>query len=178
MEFTDVKTARALVKFERDRSKVVYADYIAANGVTLDNVADHVTALAELAYPRHAKRITDMRAEVKRVGEGTPDGESLIATLDRTRAEVKGFKTRVRNGLNYRLGKPSAAKRETEELTNGSGDAEEAVEAHDTRPEVQSLTDAVSGLEQALIAARDAGLDRDAAEFWVQSVYAPAEVAA
>lgn len=142
---TDVKTARALVKFERDRNTVVYAEYIAANAVTLETVSDHVKALAELAFPGF-----------------TPD------STDEEKAERKAFMNRVRNGLNHRLGKRTPS----QEAATASTEPEETAEEHDTLPEVQSLTAAVAGLERALIAARDAGLDREAAEFWVQSVYA------
>lgn len=93
-EFTDVKTAKAVVNYETGRNKVVYSEYIAANGVTLDNVSAHVAGLQSLAFP-------------------TFDAKTAS---DEDKYARKSFGSRVRNGLNTHLGKvvPSkAAKVET-----------------------------------------------------------------
>lgn len=103
---TDSKSARALVKYERDRSKVVYSEYIAANAVTLDTVSEHVAALAEMAYP----------------------GVDPRTAPEDVKAERKGFMNRVRNGLNYRLGK-AEADRAAREASTGQEDAGEAAES-------------------------------------------------
>lgn len=99
---TDRKSAVALVKYERDRSKVVYSTYIEANSVTLDTVSDHVKALTELAFPEFVKGAD---AEVS--------------------ANRKAFMNRVRNGLNHTLRKweaDAAARAESTETTSTGED--------------------------------------------------------
>lgn len=134
---TDVKSARALVKYERDRSKVVYSTYIAANAVTLDTVSDHVKALTDLAFPGFVK------------------GADAEVSADR-----KAFMNRVRNGLNHTLGKhrvDAAAREETAETTDtveDQGDAETLSTGAPVRTPADDLRD-------ALRAAADAGMTRD-----------------
>lgn len=81
---TDVKTAKAVVRHEKGRNKIVYSDYIAANGVTVDTITEHARALRELAYPN-----------VK---------PSSRADRDTVEYKANAFWTRVRNGLNDNLG--------------------------------------------------------------------------
>lgn len=47
----DTTTAAAVVRYVKRGAKVVYPAYVEANGVTIENVAEHVAALRELAYP-------------------------------------------------------------------------------------------------------------------------------
>lgn len=146
---TDRKSAVALVKYERDRSKVVYADYIAANGVMLETVSDHVKALQELAFPGFESKTAE----------------------DDVKYARKQFGNRIRNGLNFTLGKHLQPK---EEAPAAEESAEEAEEAEEAPEGAVTVSDAVQGLEAALVAARDAGVDRDAVMFWVREVYGAA----
>lgn len=91
---TDTKTATALIRAERDRHTVVYGDYIAANGVTLETVKDHAKELTALAF----KGVKP----ASRAAHGTPE------------YAANAFRTRIRNGLNSNLGKPKAAKDDSE----------------------------------------------------------------
>ena len=137
---TDKKSAQALVKFERDRSKVVYSDYIANNGVTLDNVADHVQALAGLAFPKFDQKTAD----------------------DDAKKERKAFCTRVRNGLNYRLGKTSKRAESDapeQEGREGADDAENGPENGEESPTV-TLTPEES-LRMAIRALIGSGMSRE-----------------
>lgn len=80
---TSDKTAMSVVRYVRDRGRVVYTDYIAEHGVTLDTVGAHVAALQSLAFPKF---------------------DSKTAT-DADKMARKYFGNTVRNGLNYTLGK-------------------------------------------------------------------------
>lgn len=106
-EFTDRKTAVALVKYERDRNRVVYPEYIAANGVTLDNVGEHVAALQALAFPDFDPKTADDEAKYVR----------------------KTFGNRVRNGLNFHLGKRPEARQEAPEAPQGDEGTDEGAGA-------------------------------------------------
>lgn len=131
---TDRKSAVALVKYERDRSKVVYSTYIAANEVTLETVGAHVKALTDLAFPGFVK--------------GADEEIS---------AARKSFMNRVRNGLNHTLGKhrvDAAARAESEEAATDASDGEEAAPATVEATPAQSLA-------FALQAAQAAGMTRD-----------------
>lgn len=97
----DVKTAKAVVRHEKNRSKIVYREYIEANGVTLENVKDHVKALTTLAYPN-----------VK------PDAS---APKDSIEYEAKCFNNRVRNGLNHNLGKTPEKSDNSDNLLTATG---------------------------------------------------------
>jgi len=130
---TDVKTARALITFERDRNKVVYSAYIAANAVTLDTVSDHVAALTELAFPNVT---TDAADEVK--------------------AARKGFMNRVRNGLNHRLGKRTPS----QEAAEPSTVEPEVAEVSQTSDNAFVETPA-EAIHRVVHAAYAAGLTRD-----------------
>lgn len=93
-EITLTDTAAALVKadvsaFKRDGKR--YADYIAEMGVTLETVSDHVAIF---------------RSEFKRLNPKA-DG-----------AQVKAYATKVRNGLNYNLGKSGSSTVPTALLTS------------------------------------------------------------
>lgn len=99
---TDVKTAKAVVRHEKGRNTIVYSDYIAANGVTVDTVTEHARALRELAYPN-----------VK---------PSSRADRDTVEYKANAFWTRVRNGLNDNLGVSKKKKNVgTENLLTGHG---------------------------------------------------------
>lgn len=130
-EFTDKKSAVALVKYERDRNRVVYAEYIASNKVTLDNVADHVQALAGLAFPKFDHKTADEDAKRER----------------------KAFCTRIRNGLNYRLGKTSK-RAETAAPEQGAGDGaetpESGAEGVEVTPTPATTADIAATAEQAV----------------------------
>lgn len=89
-------SAAAVVALETRGNKVVYSRYISDHGVTLDTVSDHVAALADLA-----------------ISSKVLDGDDKVA--------VKGFKNRVRNGLNSNLGKVSPSKVEPTALITTLG---------------------------------------------------------
>ena len=136
----DRKSAAALVRYERDRSRIVYAEYIAANDVTLETVSEHVKALAELAFP-----------------DFTPDAS------DDVKAERKGFMNRVRNGLNHRLGKRTPSQEAT---TASAGAVEETAEEASQTSDNGTVTVAVGetpaeAIHRAIQAAYAAGLTRD-----------------
>lgn len=132
----DVKSARALVRLERDRSKVVYAEYIFANAVTLETVSAHVKALAELAFPKFDADASD---DVK--------------------AERKGFMNRVRNGLNHNLGKRTPSQADRAETTSTGDVAEDQGDAGDapaspvtvTAPTTADLASTAEDVVRALI---------------------------
>lgn len=73
-------SARAVVTYATKGDRLVYGNYIAEHGVTLDNVSEHVAALAALAIDLKAIDAND-------------------------KYEVKCFKNKIRNGLNSNLGK-------------------------------------------------------------------------
>lgn len=134
-EFTDKKSAVALVKYERDRSKVVYADYIAANGVTLDNVSEHVAALQALAFPDFDPKTAD----------------------DESKYVRKTFGNRVRNGLNFTLGKRPEAKDERAETAS----TEEAAPENDVPEDAITVpATPAQALAIALQTAQAAGMTR------------------
>lgn len=125
--FLDLKSARAVVAYETTRNKVVYAKYIAANEVTLDNVSAHVLALQGLAFP---------------------DFDKATAT-DEEKYARKSFGNRVRNGLNTHLGKVVPSKRE--ETTDASAaDAEETAPEAAPAPAVASTGDLISAAEDLI----------------------------
>lgn len=72
----DDKTAKALVRHEKSRNKIVYVDYIKAHNVTVETVGEHVKALRLMAYPK-------------------------LPASDKT---AKNFADRVRQGLRHHLG--------------------------------------------------------------------------
>lgn len=86
-EITLTDTAAQIVKadvsaFKAD--KVRYANYIAEMNVTLDTVADHVAVFRDAFKAARGNKNVDP-------------------------ALVKAYATKVRNGLNYHLGKKAAA---------------------------------------------------------------------
>ena len=89
-------SAKAVVTLETRGAKIVYANYVTENGVTLDNVGDHVAALADLAVEMKALDADD-------------------------KVDVKRFKNRVRNGLNYALGKESGSGGKSDKYITAEG---------------------------------------------------------
>lgn len=100
--------AKAVVRFETDGDKIVYSNYIEAHGVTLDTVGEHVAALADLAV------------EMKRIDPTD-------------KAEIKRFKNKVRNGLNYRLGKVSEKSGTSDKYVTAEGLKAESWDAFITK---------------------------------------------
>jgi hypothetical protein len=151
--FLDIKSARAVVAYETTRNKVVYAKYIAANQVTLDNVSAHVAALQGLAFPKFdAKTATDEEKYAR-----------------------KSFGNRVRNGLNTHLGKVVPSKREETADTETATDAEESAES---APAATVEATPAQSLAFALQAAQAAGMTRDEILAVVADVVAVHAVAA
>lgn len=81
IETTTAAAVVSMVKNQISREKVVYKAYVEANKVTSANVAEHVKALRELAYPG-----------VKADGR---------APLDTPERKAKKFADKVRLGLRY-----------------------------------------------------------------------------
>lgn len=154
---TDVKTARALVKFERDRSKVVYADYITANAVTVETVGAHVKALQDLAFPKF---------------------DAATAT-DEEKYARKSFGNRIRNGLNHTLGKRTPSQRD--ETADASTEAtEEPAPENDVPADaiVVSVPAAFDALEAAVKGAHAAEMSLSAVLALVHEVYGATQAAA
>lgn len=136
--FLDIKSARAVVAYETTRNKVVYAKYIAANEVTLENVSAHVAALQGLAFPKFdAKTATDEEKYAR-----------------------KSFGNRVRNGLNTHLGKVVPSKRE-ETGVDGHPIDPETGEDIPSAPAATVEATPAQALSIALQAAQAAGMTRD-----------------
>lgn len=133
---TDRKTAVALVKYERDRNKVVYPEYIAANAVTVDTVSAHVAALQALAFPTFDPKTAD----------------------DEDKYVRKTFGNRVRNGLNFHLGKrPERKAPEQDSDADGeSTEVEESTEAEVTVTPVGAFVAAVEAFRAAGYSLSDA----------------------
>lgn len=110
----DSTTATAVVTMVKNQIKNEagkYAAYVESNGVTVDNVAEHVKALREQAYPGVK---ADGRAE-----QGTPE------------RDAKKFADKVRLGLRSAIGdSPEARKSEdTDWIKKITTDVTKAVEA-------------------------------------------------
>lgn len=81
IETTTAAAVVSMVKNQISREKVVYKAYVEANKVTSANVAEHVKALREMAYP-------GIKA----------DGRAALDTPER---KAKKFADKVRLGLRY-----------------------------------------------------------------------------
>lgn len=151
---TDRKTAVALVKYERDRSKVVYADYIAANAVTLESVSEHVKALQSLAFPKYDAKVKELNDIIATSG-GAPEATEQLAAI---KYERKTFGNRVRNGLNHTLGKHLVAREEPETPETSEADAEEGSESvvETVRTPVGAFADAIRTFADAGYSAEEA----------------------
>lgn len=114
---TDVKTAKAIVRHEKGRNRIVYSDYIAANGVTEDTVADHAKALMALAYPG-----------VKPSSRADRDSKEYAANA---------FRTRVRNGLNDNLGVDKKSAGKSDKYVTAEGLKAESWEAFVTKAKAE-----------------------------------------
>lgn len=101
---THVESARSVVTMVKNQIKNEtgkYAAYVAENNVTAENVADHVKALRELAYPGVK---SSGRAEI-----GTPE------------REAKRFADKVRMGLRTAVGDSPAERKGTANLLTSHG---------------------------------------------------------
>ena len=81
----DVKKSRARIITNDKNARIAYADHVKNHGITLDSVPAEVREIVEQAYPG-----------VKPDGRADKDSQEYAA---------KCFANRVRNGLNYALGK-------------------------------------------------------------------------
>lgn len=100
----DTKSAAAVVTMVKNQIKNEtgkYAEYVATNEVTADNVADHVKALRELAFPGIK---ADGRAEI-----GTPE------------RDAKRFADRVRLGLRTAIGDAPADRAKSDKFVTAEG---------------------------------------------------------
>lgn len=100
----DVKTATAVVTMVKNQLKNEtgkYGAYVTANNVTPENVAEHVKALREQAFPGIK---ADGRAE-----QGTPE------------RNAKKFADKVRLGLRTAIGDSPAARKGTQNLLTATG---------------------------------------------------------
>lgn len=101
---TNAEAAKAVVTMVKNQIKNEsgkYATYVAENNVTVENVADHVKALREMAYP-------GVKAS-GRAEQGTPE------------REAKKFADKVRLGLRHTIGDTPAARAGTENLLTTHG---------------------------------------------------------
>lgn len=125
---TDPTTAEALVtmvKNQMKQDKIRYSAYVRENGVTVDNVADHVKALREMAFPGIK---ADGRAEF-----GTPE------------RDAKRFADKVRLGLRTHIGDAPEDRKadETDWIARLTNDASKALQAGHSADDVMSAVKAV-----------------------------------
>lgn len=96
LTITLTDSARAVVVHATKGERIIYSNYVAEHGVTLDTVSDHVASLTDLAV-------------------------SLKMLDADDKADVKRFKNRVRNGLNYTLGKDSSKSGTSDKFVTAEG---------------------------------------------------------